>query len=410
MLTLTLPASGQPADTDEPLTSKLRKAFRQVDGLEEVRLEVRGGVAVLRGTVPSLEAKYQAEELATKLEGVLAVDNGLTVENRVSERITPALSSLYDKLSSILSFLPLLLVAGVLFTLFIGMGSVFTRWDWFFSRFSDNVFVQDLLKQVTWFIFAIVGSLVALEVLEATALVGALLGTAGVFGIAIGFAFRDMAENSLASVLLSLRQPFSPNDHVVIDGNEGKVVRLTSRATILLTLDGNHLRLPNSSVFKAVILNYTRNPERRFTFQVGIGVDEELAPAQALAVKTLLESPGIIEEPRPQCLVQNLGDSNVVLELLAWVDQEKSEYLKVRSEAVRRVKEAFDEAGIEMPEPIYRVRNQALTPPQEKKKPTKVAETGVGPDVEPERHLERLIQDERVSARPDLLDEQGTIE
>src|SRR3546814_11391197 len=72
--------------------------------------------------------------------------------------------------------------------------------------------------------------------------------------------------------MLSRRQPFRANDHVVIEGHEGRVVRLTSRATILMTLEGNHLRIPNSTVFKAVILNYTRNPERRFDFELGIEI------------------------------------------------------------------------------------------------------------------------------------------
>ncbi len=95
-------------------------------------------------------------------------------------------------------------------------------------------------------------ALVALEILDATAIVGALLGTAGVLGVALGFAFKDILENYLAGILMSLRQPFSPRDHVVIDGNEGLVIALNSRATILMTLDGNHLRLPNALVFRSV--------------------------------------------------------------------------------------------------------------------------------------------------------------
>src|SRR3546814_8338036 len=82
--------------------------------------------------------------------------------------------------------------------------------------------------------------------------------------------------------MLSLRQPFRANDHVVIEGHEGRVVRLTSRATILMTLEGNHLRIPNSTVFKAVILNYTRNPERRFDFELGIRSEEHTSELQSL--------------------------------------------------------------------------------------------------------------------------------
>jgi small-conductance mechanosensitive channel len=159
----------------------------------------------------------------------------------------------------------------------------------------------------------------------------------------LGFAFQDLAENSLASILLSLRQPFAPNDLVSIDGQQGKVVRLTSRATTLLTLDGNHLRIPNATVFKATILNFTRNPERRFTFAVGIDTEELIPRAQALAVQTLATSPGVLRDPPPLCLVETLGESTVELSMVAWVDQRASDYVKARSEAIRRIKEAFDE-------------------------------------------------------------------
>jgi len=71
-------------------------------------------------------------------------------------------------------------------------------------------------------------------------------------------------------------------DHIVIDGNEGVLISLTSRATTLMTLDGNHLRLPNALVFRSVILNYTRNPRRRFSFDVGIGEADDLLDPQAL--------------------------------------------------------------------------------------------------------------------------------
>jgi small-conductance mechanosensitive channel len=88
-------------------------------------------------------------------------------------------------------------------------------------------------------------------------------------------------ENYIASILLSLRQPFSPNDHVVIEGYEGLVLRLTSRATLLMSFDGNHIRIPNAMVYKSVIVNYTRNPRRRISFQVGVGTDVNLSGGPA---------------------------------------------------------------------------------------------------------------------------------
>ena len=105
---------------------------------------------------------------------------------------------------------------------------------------------------------------------------------------------RDTVENYIASILLSLRNPFEVNDLVNIDGNEGNVVRLTTRATILISPDGNHIRIPNSTVFKAVIVNFTRNAERRFQFDVGIDTQQDLLEAQALALQALSSIEGVL--------------------------------------------------------------------------------------------------------------------
>jgi small conductance mechanosensitive channel len=219
-----------------------------------------------------------------------------------------------------------------------------------------NPFMRDLTRTTVRWGVTLLGVLVALEIMNATALVGALLGTAGVLGVALGFAFKDTLENYLAGILMSLRQPFSPRDHVVIDGNEGVVVSMTSRATILMTLDGNHLRLPNALVFRSVTLNYTRNPSRRFEFEVGIGVGEDLVAAQHIGTEQLSRLAGVAQTPPPRAYIAALGDSNVQVRFLGWVDQRSHDFLMVRSEAIRTVKLALEAAGMDMPEPIYRVQ------------------------------------------------------
>ena len=398
---------------DQAATGRLRDIFRQVPGLQDVRLEVRGGVAVLRGEVGSFESVQQAAALAEKVNDVVTVDNGLTVKSDLKERISPALAKLYQKGAAFVSFLPLFGIAILVVLGFMALGRRVARWDWLYGKISKNVFVTDLLRHVAQLLVIGAGFLVALELLEATALVGAVLGTAGVLGVAIGFAFKDLAENSLASILLSLRQPFAPNDLVEIDGRQGKIVRLTSRATILLTLDGNHLRIPNATVFKATILNFTKNPERRFTFTVGIDTEQAIPEAQTLAVKTLASSPGVMPSPPPSCLIETLGDSTVNLTMIGWVDQRQSDYGKARSEAIRRVKEAFDQASITMPEPIYKVRLEQTVPTQAVattvERPKPVEDPAVS-DVAPDRHLEARVVQERQEERGDLLDSSGVQE
>jgi small-conductance mechanosensitive channel len=263
---------------------------------------------------------------------------------------------LLDEAYGLLAALPLLLMALLVVWLAWLAGRWLSRRTLLDRVGSRNPFLRDLARTTVRWAVSGVGVLVALEILDATALVGALLGTAGVLGIALGFAFKDTLENYLAGILMSLRQPFAPRDHVVIDGNEGFVVSMTSRATVLMTPEGNHLRLPNALVFRSVTLNYTRNPSRRFDFDVGIGVNEDLVRAQAIAVDELRALDGVLHKPPPRAYIAALGDSNVQLRVQGWVDQRSHEFLLVKSEAIRLVKLALEDAEIDLPEPIYRVQ------------------------------------------------------
>jgi small-conductance mechanosensitive channel len=202
-----------------------------------------------------------------------------------------------------------------------------------------------------------------------------------------------------------MRRPFAPNDYVAIDGDEGRVVRLTSRATVLLTLEGNHLRIPNAKVFKAVLLNYTRNPLRQFHFIVEVGVNEDLVRAQEIGCQTLAKMDAVLDQPPPFALIQELGSSSVPIRFHAWVDQTSTDFFKAQSEGIRLVKSALDEGKIEMPEPIYRVYVQEAvpSPSQEVVEPaTTVQEEG---DTSADLQFDRQVEAERAEGGPDLLDE-----
>lgn len=268
-----------------------------------------------------------------------------------------------------------------------------------------NPFLRELASTTVRWLIVLLGVLIALEIMQATALVGAVLGSAGVLGVALGFAFKDILENYLAGILMSLRQPFAPRDHVVINGNEGVVIALTSRATILMTLDGNHLRLPNAMVFRSVTLNYTRNPSRRFEFDVGVGVGEDLVQAQQIGVAELEEIDGVMDTPPPRAYIISLGDSSVQLRFHGWVDQRSHDFLLVKSEAIRRVKLALEAADMDLPEPIYRVQLSEHAPTQQTTATRKTAHREPTIDTRVQTDLEPQIEhDQRIRGEVDLLD------
>ena len=328
-----------------------------------------------------------------------------------STDVSPVLQRLLDEGVALLAALPLLVLAMVVVWTAWRAGGWLSRRAVFDRTNRGNPFLRDLTRTTTRWATLLVGVLIALEIMDATALVGAVLGTAGVLGVALGFAFKDILENYLAGILMSVRQLFAPRDHVVIDGNEGIVVALTSRATILMTLDGNHLRLPNALVFRSVTLNYTRNPRRRFEFDVGIGVNEDLVRAQGLGTAELARVEGVLATPPPRAFITELGDSNVQVRFHGWVDQRSHDFRQVKSEAIRRAKLALEAAGMDMPEPIYRVQltervaaSGAATAPAEALRRSG-SEPPVDIDTRTNADLSAQIdQEKRTSNTEDLLD------
>ena len=347
---------------DDRIANRVREIFSQIDALGGVDVRVSKGVVRLSGTVADEESISQAEEIASRIRGVVTVQNDIERDVSVDSGIG-GIASLQEKASDLLAMLPLIALAIGVGVAIAAVGYLLASLTGIWHRLAPNSFLAELIASAIRFAFIIGGVVIALDIIGATALLGAVLGGAGVIGIALGFAMRDTIENYVASLMLSLRQPFRANDWVVIDDQEGRVIRLTSRATIMMTLDGNHLRIPNSQVFKAVILNYTRNPQRRFEFELGIDADDDPDAARRVGRNALQALDFVLDEPKPQARTIEVGDSNIVIRYLAWIDQREADWYKAKSRAIAAVKRAVEDAGFGLPEPIYRLRFDPRTTP-----------------------------------------------
>jgi small-conductance mechanosensitive channel len=187
-----------------------------------------------------------------------------------------------------------------------------------------------------------------------------------------------------------------------------------------MTLDGNHLRIPNSTVFKAVILNYTRNPERRFQFDLGVDANDDPVAGMEVGLAAVEALEFVLDTPKASAIISEVGDSNIVLRFFAWVDQEKTDFMKGRSLAIQAAKTALETAGFALPEPIYRLRFDEKMPQplaeaarRERQPPGKrsAAVESTSRDIAPDAHVEQLVEEERAgSAAEDLLDAHRPIE
>ena len=392
---------------DAAIAVRIRGIIHQLDGYENVAVYVSDGIVTLRGTTLDAATAEALTDLAARVEGVVAIENEVTETTDVVERLTPAIERLWDRIEQTIAFLPLLLIAVFAGLLVIWSGFLIARMQNPWDRIAPNAFIADIYRQVVRLFFVVLGVVLALDLLNLTALLSTILGAAGIVGLAIGFAVRDTVENFIASIMLSVRQPFRPKDLVEIEGDLGHVIRLTSRATILLSPDGNHIRIPNSKVFSARIVNYTRNDERRFTFTLGIDPNADLAEAQAIIRAALEELPYLLDSPGPSTWVEDVGDSTITITAAGWVKQHETGLFMARGEAIRLAKARLEEAGITLPEPTYRLITDATVRPG--KPPEPGAAEPPAPAIampvhaEDMQELQRIVDAERAETSQDDL-------
>lgn len=401
------------AQQDAAIATRIRNILQELEGYEDVTVTVSSGIVTLRGTTLSAAEAGALNELAGRVEGVVAIRNQVAETTDVARRLNPALERFEKRMRDIVAWLPLLAIALAAFLIVLGLGLLLARLRQPWDRLAPNAFIADIYRQIIRLAFVIAGIVVALDILNATALLSTILGAAGIIGLAIGFAVRDTVENFIASIMLSIRQPFRPNDAVEINGDEGKVIRLTSRATILLSWDGNHVRIPNATVFKSRIVNYSMNDERRFLFDIGIAPDSDMARAVQIAKETLAALPFTLQTPAPDAWIDGIGDSTVTLRLIGWIDQRTTSLNAARGEAIRIAMAALSDAAIDMPEPTYRLTGLPALAPAEDTAPepapepdrpgSPVATPALDVQAHAEHALEAIVDEERRDKRSEDL-------
>lgn len=393
--------------SDKAIEKRIQEIFDAVGGFEEIGISVQSGVVTLTGEVTKSSTRADAVSLAERMDGVVLTLDRMTEKTEIKSQFAPALEKLREMGRAVVVKLPLIGASLIILLLTGFLTRQIGRHSGWLDRVPLSSLGRLLALRAARLAVAVVGVLTVLELLDATAIVGAVLGAAGLAGLALGFAFKSIVENYLAGVLLSTRNPFEIGDAVEIDGQVGKVARLTSRDTVLMTLDGNHLRIPNAIVMNSVLLNYSRNPKRRFDFSVGVSTEFDLTEAKRIGLEALASNPGILSEPKPLAVIDSLGDSSVAMKFFAWLDQTDSDFLKTKSEAIRLVKEAFDDAGIEMPEPIYRVhireRSEGESVRGEAPSTTISSVRGGGGDISVDTSIDEQIEEELAGTGENLL-------
>ena len=340
-----------PQADDEAIAERLQRVLVATAWFSEPRVRVDEGVVFLTGQAPSEELKKWAGDLARNTQDVVAVANRLEVTSPAIWDFTPAKTGVATLWRDVLRGLPFIAFGALVVVLSMGFGMLMTRGvkRLLRPRIRARLLLNVIARAAGVFVF-LIGIYVVLRVAGLTQLALSVVGGTGLIGLAFGIAFRDITENFLASIFLSMQRPFQTGDLVEVAGVTGYVQQLNIRTTIVMTLDGNVVQIPNATVYKSNLRNFTTNSNRREDFIVGIGYDDSINEAQEIARKVLADHPAVLNDPEPSVLADSLGRSTVNLRVYFWLNGREHSWLKVRSSVIRLVKIAFQEHGISMPD------------------------------------------------------------
>ncbi len=329
----------QPVARDEEIRKRLQTVLEATGWFTDPQVRVEEGVVFLNGRAETDELKKWAGDLARNTQDVVAVANRIEVTPPSAWDFSAAWGGLSVLWRDFIRFLPFFVFGVFVLALSVGAGWLTMRgMRAFLRRRVRTRLLRGVLAAGAGFFVFLAGTYVVLRVSGLTQLALTVVGGTGLVGLVIGIAFRDITENFLASIFLSMQRPFGTGDLIEVAGVTGYVQQLNARTTVVMTLGGNLVQVPNALVYKSILRNFTASPNRREEFVVGIGYDDPIDAAQEVARKVLADHPAVLKDPEPWVLADGLGPATVNLRVYFWINGREHSWLKVRSSVIRLVK------------------------------------------------------------------------
>tara|TARA_R110001592_G_scaffold28381_12_gene104316 strand:- start:3798 stop:4664 length:867 start_codon:yes stop_codon:yes gene_type:complete len=204
-----------------------------------------------------------------------------------------------------------------------------------------------LLKRTVFYTLLVLFALSALKHIGIDLTI--LLGAAGIFTVAIGFASQTSASNLISGLFLMIERPFSIGDVIKVNDIVGEVISIDLLSVKLRTFDNLFVRIPNESMIKSAVTTMTKFPIRRADLKLGIAYKEDIEKVRDILLKIAEKNVICLEEPAPLFILTGFGTSSVDIQFSVWSKREN--FLTLKNEMYQNIKKTFDEQGIEIPFP-----------------------------------------------------------
>ncbi len=220
-------------------------------------------------------------------------------------------------------------------------------------RVSNSKALNDLANTLSYLLVFIFGLFISLEILNLEKTVTSLLAGAGVLGLALGFAFQEIASNFVSGIFIALSKPYQVGDIVEVESYFGEVTRISLRTTSIMTFQGLEVLIPNKDMFTKAFINLTTTPTRRMDLAVGVSYGDDLDLVEEITKEALREVKEKVADKEVEVFFDEFGSSSINLKARVWVNYTaNSAFVESKHQAIKAIKKAYDKNNITIPFPI----------------------------------------------------------
>lgn len=193
--------------------------------------------------------------------------------------------------------------------------------------------------------FVIIIQTVGINLNSLTVLLGAL-------GVGIGFGLQNITNNFVSGLIILFERPIKIGDRIELGKVTGDVIKISMRATTVLTNDNISIIVPNSEFISSTVINWSHTDKTvRFSFPVGVSYKEDPDNIRNILLAIAVENPDVMSEPGPAVLFKEYGDNALMFNLSIWTNTYSDKPAVLKSQLYFEIFKKFKEAGVEIPFP-----------------------------------------------------------
>lgn len=271
--------------------------------------------------------------------------------------VNKLINKLHDWLDFIVLKTPNIVLGIIVLLLFVLLSKILSRAiEKLADKFTDWTNLKFLLIKTVRISLQVLGFVVALNVIGLDKTVTSLLAGAGIIGLALSFAFQNIATNFISGILISVRHSYEVGDWIMSQGIEGIVDEITIYHTVVVTDTGQFVTIPNKEILESPLFNFTKNGSREVELRIGISYKDDLDHVLQVTEEALLNVPSLLKDKKHRLYFKEFSDFSIQLEVNFWILFKKQrDYDLAVSDTIRLIKKAYDKNGIVIPFPIRTV-------------------------------------------------------